>query len=153
MHNCSSNYRNAHILREPQDFPRKVCANEFVTLIEFFFSLFRGAPVAYAGFLARGQIRAATASLHHSHLTPNPSCICDLHHSSWQCEILNPLSEARDWTGILMDTGRVYYHRATMGIPQFWIFIQNWIFIFSLCFKHEKNLLGKIHFSPLLFSK
>ena len=23
------------------------------------------------------------------------SCICDLHHSSWQCGILNPLSEAR----------------------------------------------------------
>ena len=26
------------------------------------------------------------------------SCICDLHHSSWQCWIHNPLSEARDQT-------------------------------------------------------
>ena len=24
------------------------------------------------------------------------SCICNLQHSSWQCQILNPLSEARD---------------------------------------------------------
>ena len=27
--------------------------------------------------------------------TPDPSLICDLHHSSWQCQILNPLSEAK----------------------------------------------------------
>ena len=26
----------------------------------------------------------------------DPSCICDLHHSSWRYQILNPLSEARD---------------------------------------------------------
>ena len=32
------------------------------------------------------------------------SCICDLHHSSQLCWILNPLSEARDQTQILMDT-------------------------------------------------
>ena len=36
--------------------------------------------------------------------TWGPSCICDLRHSSWQCQILNPLSEARDQTRILMDT-------------------------------------------------
>ena len=36
-----------------------------------------------------------------------PSCICDLHHSSSQCRILNPLREARDRTCIFMDTSRV----------------------------------------------
>ena len=35
------------------------------------------------------------------------SCSCHLHHSSWQCGILSPLSEARDQTCILMDTGWV----------------------------------------------
>ena len=30
--------------------------------------------------------------------TPDPSRIFDLHQSSWQCWILNPLSEARDRT-------------------------------------------------------
>ena len=28
--------------------------------------------------------------------TWDPSRSCKLHHSSWQCQILNPLSEARD---------------------------------------------------------
>ena len=35
---------------------------------------------------------------------PNPSRICDLHHSLHQHWILNPISEARDQTRILMDT-------------------------------------------------
>ena len=30
--------------------------------------------------------------------TPDPNCICDLCRSLWQCQILNPLSEARDQT-------------------------------------------------------
>ena len=37
----------------------------------------------------------------------NLSCICDLHHSSWLCGILNPLSEARDGTCVLMETSGV----------------------------------------------
>ena len=37
--------------------------------------------------------------------TRDPSHIFNLHHSSWQCQILiNPLSEARDQTCILLDT-------------------------------------------------
>ena len=35
--------------------------------------------------------------------TPDPSRICSLYHSSWQCRILNPLSEARDGTCVLTD--------------------------------------------------
>ena len=35
------------------------------------------------------------------------SCVCDLHHSSQQHRILNPLSEARDQTCVLMDAHRV----------------------------------------------
>ena len=31
------------------------------------------------------------------------SCICELHHSSWQGQILNPLSKARDQPRLLMD--------------------------------------------------
>ena len=41
---------------------------------------------------------------------PDWSCICDLHHSSWQQRILNLLSKARDQTCILMDTSQVCYH-------------------------------------------
>ena len=35
--------------------------------------------------------------------TPDPSRVCDLHHSLRQHGIHNPLSEARDQTCILMD--------------------------------------------------
>ena len=46
------------------------------------------------------------------HLRPTPqqdlSRICDLHHSSQQPQILNPLSEARDQTRVLMDASRVH---------------------------------------------
>ena len=40
--------------------------------------------------------------------TPDLSRICGLHHSLWQCQILDPLSEARDRTHILMDTSGVH---------------------------------------------
>ena len=33
----------------------------------------------------------------------DPSLICDLHHSSRQLQILNPLSKARDQTRVLKD--------------------------------------------------
>ena len=41
--------------------------------------------------------------------TPDPSHICDLHHSSWHCQILNPTHAARDQTYVLMDISRVRY--------------------------------------------
>ena len=49
---------------------------------------------------------------------PDPSCLCDLQHSSRQCQILNPLNEAKDQTCILMDTSQVHYSWATMGTPR-----------------------------------
>ena len=47
--------------------------------------------------------------------TRDPSRACDLHHSSRQRWILHPLSEARDRTGVLMDTSWICLHCATMG--------------------------------------
>ena len=43
------------------------------------------------------------------------SHVCDLYHSSRQHQILNPLSEARGRTPVLMDISQVCY-RATTGI-------------------------------------
>ena len=45
------------------------------------------------------------------------SCVCDLHHSLWQCRILNFQSEARYWTCTLMDTSRIRFLCTTVGIP------------------------------------
>ena len=47
--------------------------------------------------------------------TQDPSRICNLHHSSWQCWMLDPLSEARDQARILMDTSRICFLWATKG--------------------------------------
>ena len=65
------------------------------------------APVANVSSLTRGWIRATADGMHDT---------------SWQCQILNTLSE--DWgrTYILMDTTRVHFHWAIKGnLPlRFW---------------------------------
>ena len=45
------------------------------------------------------------------------SCVCDLYHSSQQRRILNPLSKARDWTFVLMNTSHIHFHWDRMGTP------------------------------------
>ena len=51
--------------------------------------------------------------------TPQPrqwriQIICDLHSSSWQHQILNPVSKARDWICVLMDASQFCFPWARM---------------------------------------
>ena len=69
----------------------------------FIFAFFGAASMAYGGSQAREQIGAVATSLHHSRSNEGS----DLHHSSWQGQILDPLSEARDRTCNLMDTREI----------------------------------------------
>ena len=86
--------------------------------VYIFWLFFRATPEAYGGSQARGQIGATAASLHHSYsnarsklfLWPIPQLIAT--------PILNPLSEARDWTLSLMDTSRICFHCTTRGTPE-----------------------------------
>ena len=82
----------------------RLCAFIFFSffLSLFFFFLVGGTLVEYGGSLARSLIQPAAASLHHSHGKMGS----DLHHSSCQCWILNPLSKARDQT---LDTSRLLH--------------------------------------------
>ena len=50
---------------------------------------------------------------------PDLSCICSL----WQCGILNPLREARDWTCILMDSSWILNPLRHSGNSQIHCFI------------------------------
>ena len=48
---------------------------------------------------------------------PHLSCVCDLHHSSRQQPIPNPLSEARDRTRNLMVPSWICFHCSITGTP------------------------------------
>ena len=54
--------------------------------------------------------------------TPDPSRLCDLHYSSRQCQIFNPLSEARDRTHNLVFPSQIRCCYATTGIAHFTFF-------------------------------
>ena len=73
--------------------------------------------MAHGGSQARGRIRAVDASLCHSHSHTGSDHICDLHHSSWQCQILYPLSEVRDRTCNLMVASQIHFCCTTTGTP------------------------------------
>ena len=77
------------------------------TMLGFFvfrlFCLFRAVPTAYGSYQARGPIRAVAAGVPTATATQDPSLVCNLHHSSGQRRILNPLSEVRDRTLVLVD--------------------------------------------------
>ena len=47
----------------------------------------------------------------------DPSQVCDRHHSSPQCQILNPLREVRAQTCVLKDPSQICFHSATAGTP------------------------------------
>ena len=54
--------------------------------------------------------------------TPDPSHLCDLHHSSRQCQILNPLGKARDQTRDLMVPSQIRFCCSTTGTPSLTFF-------------------------------
>ena len=78
-----------------------------------YFLLFRATLAAYGVPRLRVplelQLLAYTTAYTTATATPDPSHVCNLHHTSRQHWILNPPSEARDGTHILMDTSRVHY--------------------------------------------
>ena len=88
-------------------------------LLLLLFCFFGAALLAYGGSQARGLIGTTAAGLHHNHrntrfepcLQPTPC--------SWRCQILNPLSKAKDQTWNLMVPSRIHFRCATMGTPFF----------------------------------
>ena len=89
-----------------------------VFLFLFFFFLFcLKTPMAYGSSQVTGRIGAIAAGLCHSPTAWDLSHVGSLQHSSWQHQIPDPLSKARNQTCILMDTSRICFHYATAGTP------------------------------------
>ena len=61
----------------------------------------------------------------------DPSHICDLHHSSQQGQMLNPLSKARDRTCIFTDTSWVHNLLSYKGKAQIFYFYKDKIVLIS----------------------
>jgi len=74
----------------------------------------------------------------------DPSHICDLHCSSQQCRILNPLNEARDPTCVLMDNSWILFRCVTIGNSK------AYLLLFKL---HMLWSLLKIGLCPLIILK
>ena len=86
----------------------------------FFFLFFLGYTLGiwkFPGLGSNWNYRYQPTQLYHSHSNPDLSCICNLYHGSQQCLIINPLSEVRDRTLVLMATTWVHYHGATTWTP------------------------------------
>ena len=92
----------------------------------FFGFFFRATPTAHGGYQARGLTELQLPAYTTATAMPDLSHICDLHHSLWQCQILNLLSEPRDWTCNLMVPSQIHFCWAMMGTL--------WISFFMLSF-------------------
>ena len=73
--------------------------------------------MAYGGSQARGIIGAVALAYTTATAMPDPSRIHDLHHSSQQCRILNPLMETRDLTRVLMYPSQISFSCTTTETP------------------------------------
>ena len=85
----------------------------------FFFLVFLGLHPQHME-VPRLVVESELQSLAYTTATAMPDLrhVCKLHCCSWQCQILNPLSKARDRTCILMDTSWVLHCWATVKTPE-----------------------------------
>ena len=67
--------------------------------------------------VSRLEVQLELQPLAYTTATWNPSPVCDLLHSSQLFWILNPLSEAKNRTRILMQASQICFHWATTGTP------------------------------------
>ena len=82
------------------------------------FSLFRAAHLAYGSSWAEDELELQLPAYATATATPDLGHVCNLHHSSQQHWILNPLSKARDRTLNLMVPSQIHFQCATVGIPK-----------------------------------
>ena len=100
----------------------------FMCQFKYFFGLFfffRATPMAYGGSRLGVESELQLPAYTTATAMGDPSHVFDLYHSLWQCQILNPLSEARNQTCILLDTSQICFHWAMMGTPCLSLILKN----------------------------
>ena len=86
--------------------------------IEFSFSFFLGLHLRYMEVPRQGiQLSVQLLAYTTATATQDLSRVCNLHHSSWQRQSLNPLSKARDRTHNLMIPSWIRFCCDMMGTP------------------------------------
>ena len=108
-----TNQKSVHkLIRHLTTLPPSPCVLSYFTLV------FLGLHPQHKEFPRLG-VKSELQLLAYTTVTAmqDPGYICNLHHSSWQHWIPDPLGEARDWTHILVDTSRVHFCCATVEIP------------------------------------
>ena len=98
----------------------------FFLFFSFFFSSFVFLGL-HLGLMEVPRLEVKLELLVYTRATaiPDPNHICDLHHSSQQRWILNPLSKARDLSHVLMYSSRLCYWWATTGTPPLFLNHEN----------------------------
>ena len=107
--------------------------------------------MAYGGFQAGVKSELEMPIYATATAVWNPSHICDLHHSSWQRQILNPLSGARDQTCILMGTSWVLNPLSYNGNFSFWSLVHfEFVLVYGMrkCYNFIFYIVA-VQFSPL----
>ena len=93
---------------------------KFLNLKNFLFYLFvllgpRALHLQVPRLGVKSELQLSATATATATATQDSSFICDLHHSSQQCRILNLLNKARGWTCTLMDPSQVHYCWAMKG--------------------------------------
>ena len=136
-------------------FHKSIHSQNLPCVLFFYFLVFLGPypqhmEVPRPGVETELQLSAYTTAT----ATRDPSHICDLHHSSRQCWILNPLSEARDWTCVLMVTSQICFPLSSDGNAH--LYISTWRTLLSISYKAGRPSKYPLAFvcsgKPVLFS-
>ena len=90
-----------------------VCINVISYLLSLNYSFFFSLSFMHLWYT---EVPICGLYCNHSN-TGSKNCVGNLNHSSWQHQILNPLSKTRDWTRILLGTSQVHYHWVMIGTP------------------------------------
>ena len=126
----------------------------FSLSLSLFFFFFLGGHLYHVGVPRLGieselQLPVYTTAT----ATRDLSHVCNLHLSSWQHQIFNPLSKARGQTQILMDTSGICFLCMTTGTPEikylFLLELDTYLLLQPYLIMYFRTLILRLYIWPL----